>query len=167
MQSRWLLIGVLFLGLAAPPASAKSADPPRKGSTAPRFDLPMETGMLDSDSLRGQVVLVDFWASWCGPCQQSFPWLRDMETKYKDKGLRVVAVNLDKQHDLAETFLRKHDAPFTVVFDPAGTSAKAFRVSGMPSSFLIDRRGTIVYSHVGFAPDKTGKLESMIAEACR
>jgi thiol-disulfide isomerase/thioredoxin len=166
MQQRWFAI--LLVGLMAPavPARAENASPSGKTPVAPHFKLPTDRGTVDSDSLRGHVVLVDFWASWCGPCEQSFPWLRAMDARFAGKGLRIVAINLDKKHEAAEGFLQRHVAPFTVAFDPLGKTAEAFQVPGMPTSFLIDPEGKILYSHVGFDPKKTGDLEALIAKEC-
>jgi len=96
---------------------------------------------FDLSRYRGSVVYLDFWASWCGPCLQSFPWLAQMHEKYADQGLRIVAVNLDKQRPAADRFLRRVPAPFELVFDPKGTLAERFEVSGMPHSFMFDRNG--------------------------
>jgi len=159
----WPLLVVSLL--PAPPALAKSHDPDAP-KTAPAFTLPTRAGgHVCSDSLRGKVVLVDFWASWCGPCRQSFPWLKTMHDRYSAKGFAIVAVNLDKDRHLAETFLEKYPAPFTVAFDPAGNSAKAFGVWGMPSGFVVSPTGTILYSYVGFNPKESGAIEARIAEA--
>ena len=147
----------------APQAPAKSA-PAHPG--APHFTLPTSAGKVDSDSLRGKVVLVDFWASWCGPCRQSFPWMASMHDRYAPKGLVIVAVNLDKDRALAGKFLEDYRVPFTVAFDPAGKTAEAFQVKAMPTSFVVDRSGAIVMTHAGFDAKKTGAMETALEEAC-
>jgi DsbE subfamily thiol:disulfide oxidoreductase len=134
---------------------------------APAFTLPTLAGTVSSDSLRGKVVLVDFWASWCGPCQKSFPWLAGTYEQYRAKGLQIVAINLDKNQNSAMEFLDDHPAPFTVAFDPSGKVASAFKVHGMPSSFLIGADGTILYARAGFDPKHTDDMESMIQEALK
>jgi thiol-disulfide isomerase/thioredoxin len=107
---------------------------------------------LDLESLRGQVVYLDFWASWCAPCRQSFPWMRAMQQTYQRQGLTVIAVNLDRDRSDAEQFLRRYPSGFTVQFDPQGTLAERFQVAGMPTSVLIDRHGVVRFRHIGFRP---------------
>jgi cytochrome c biogenesis protein CcmG, thiol:disulfide interchange protein DsbE len=160
-----LLIPMLSI-LVVSPAFAKS--PPRAGATAaaPAFTLPSRDGTVSSDSLRGKVVYLDFWASWCGPCRGSFPWLRSLHERYGSKGLVVVAVNLDKTRADADAFLEQFPAPFTVAFDPAGKTPEAYHVAAMPTSFLIGRNGAIVHRHAGFNPKQTAKIEALIEEAC-
>jgi len=150
--------------LAAPSAPA---DPPLSGRrAAPAFTLPIQTGgTVSLDSLRGKVVYVDFWASWCGPCKLSFPWLRTMHERYASKGLEIVAIDLDKSRDAADAFLAKIPAPFVVAYDPSGKTAEAFKVVAMPSSFLIGPTGEIIESHKGFDPKKTDGIEGSIREA--
>jgi len=152
-----------MIALAAPvfAGSAKSPGSER----APSFRLPTRTGSVCSDSLNAKVVYVDFWASWCGPCRKSFPWLASMHSRYAAKGLVVVAINLDKKRELAEAFLEQNAAPFTVAFDPDGKIARAFDVSAMPSGFLIDAEGKLISSHVGYDAKETAMIESRIQEA--
>ena len=156
-------IAVLSLLLCVAPAWAAPATP----RAAPQFQLPARDGStVVSDSLRGRVVYVDFWASWCGPCRKSFPWLASLQQRYEKKGLTVVAINLDKDRALADKFLKQYSAPFTVVFDPSGKTAEAFAVRGMPTSFLIDRSGVILSTHVGFDPKEAAAIEARIVEEC-
>jgi cytochrome c biogenesis protein CcmG/thiol:disulfide interchange protein DsbE len=159
MVRRWIpaLLLVSALAIPAVPASAASAAPP--------FSLPGRTGTVSLDALRGKVVLVDFWASWCGPCRQSFPWMSALVDRYGAKGLVVVAVNLDKSRGLADSFLEDFPSPFLVAFDPAGKTAEAFRVEAMPSSFVVGRDGEILYSHAGFDVASTGAIEQQIQQA--
>ncbi len=153
---RLLLFSFLSLALTV---SASNSRP------APDFTLPAGSGTVSLHDLKGKVVYVDFWASWCGPCRQSFPWMRSMYEKYGSQGLTIVAVNLDKDHEAAAAFINQYVPPFTIAFDPSGKTAEAFRVEAMPSSFIVSRTGTIVYAHEGFEQSKADKLEERIKEA--
>jgi cytochrome c biogenesis protein CcmG, thiol:disulfide interchange protein DsbE len=164
MERRLLPPLLLFLLLAVPAFAGPVA--PGGPRPAPRFSLPGVAGPVALDSLRGRVVYVDFWASWCGPCRASFPWMATMQQRYSDRGFTVVAVNLDKDRKAADAFLARYPAGFPVAFDPAGTVAEAYGVPGMPTSYLIGRDGTIRCTHVGFVPRKAGELEALIQEAC-
>lgn len=114
--------------------------------------------------LRGQVVLVDFWASWCKPCRQSFPWLNSLQKRYADRGLVVIGVNVDRSHDDAERFLRDFPAAFRILYDPDGIAARHFDVPGMPSSYLIGRDGRVVSRHIGFSAAARDEREAQIDE---
>lgn len=107
---------------------------------------------VDLDALRGRVVYLDFWASWCAPCRQSFPWMEEMRQAHQAEGLTVIAVNVDHDRADADRFLRQFQPGFEVRFDPEGTLAQRFKVSGMPTSLIIDRHGSVRFTHVGFWP---------------
>jgi thiol-disulfide isomerase/thioredoxin len=119
---------------------------------------------VDLSRWRGQVVLLDFWASWCGPCRQSFPWMAGMRAKYGERGLVVVAVNLDQDAKSADKFLSGVRQDFVHVRDPDGELARAYAVNVMPSSILFDRAGRPVYRHEGFHPDKSREYERHIVQ---
>lgn len=131
---------------------------------APDFKLPSAKGMVELSKLKGKVVYVDFWASWCAPCRKSFPWMNDLHKKYKDQGLEVVAVNLDKSREPIDQFLAKTPADFTIAYDPSGGAANNYKVSGMPSSYLIDRSGQLQVSHIGFRDKDKEEIEGKIKE---
>jgi cytochrome c biogenesis protein CcmG/thiol:disulfide interchange protein DsbE len=142
---------------------AAMADAAAVGTPAPAFALPDATGKtIALDTLRGQVVYVDFWASWCGPCRRSFPWMNEMTQKYGERGFKVVAINVDKKRADADRFLAQMPAKFPVVFDPAGAAPTAWDVKGMPSSFLVDARGNVVAAEEGFTDERKAELEAKI-----
>lgn len=128
---------------------------------APNFKLPTFKSEISLSSYRGKVVYVDFWASWCEPCRKSFPWMNELQARYGND-LKVIAINLDQKRGDAVGFLKKLQPKFAVAFDPAGKTAEAYQVKGMPSSYLIDQRGRIVSSHIGFRGSDKEKLESHI-----
>lgn len=113
----------------------------------------------------GKVVLVDFWASWCTPCRRSFPWMNDMQTKYADDGLVIVAVNVDNDREAALRFLEEHPPGFEVHYDADHALARRFEVVAMPSSFLLDRDGRIVDRHLGFKVLQQDEYEAAIRAA--
>ena len=133
------------------------------GAPAPNFTLPTAKGeAVTLDKLRGKVVYVDFWASWCGPCRRSFPWMNEMQQKYGAKGFTVLAINVDKRRADADKFLVLLPASFPVVYDEAGTTPAAFAVQGMPSSYLIDARGNVSFVERGFTDESRGPLEERV-----
>src|SRR5205807_6899132 len=99
------------------------------GERAPSFALPTAAGdSVSLEHMRGRVVYVDFWASWCGPCRRSFPWMNEMQRRYGDRGLTIVGVNVDKRRPEADRFLGQVPASFTIVFDAAGVTPSAWGV---------------------------------------
>lgn len=120
---------------------------------------------VDLADFKGKLTYVDFWASWCGPCRQSFPWMNEMQAKYGARGLQVVGINLDRKRDDAERFLAELPATFTIAFDAAGDSAKRFGVKGMPTSVLVGPDGKVLYMHTGFRNEERAQLEGRIAAA--
>jgi len=156
-------LGALALAAACVGLTATSAHAVESGQTMPAFSLArMGGGSLSPADLKGSVVYLDFWASWCAPCKQSFPWLNEMQSKYKDKGFKVVAINLDQNTADAEAFLKGTPAAFTIAFDAKGDSPSKFRVKGMPSSFLIGPDGTVLKVHSGFKANDRAELEAAI-----
>lgn len=105
---------------------------------------------LDLEHHRGKVVVVDFWASWCKPCRQSIPWLNEMHSRYGEKGLVIVGVNVDASRADAERFLESTPIEFEIVFDPDGALARRYALKGMPSTLVFDRDGKLVATHLGF-----------------
>jgi thiol-disulfide isomerase/thioredoxin len=149
------------------PLSVCLADEP---TTPPPCALTLTAGQLVSfDAYRGQVLYVDFWASWCGPCQLSFPFMNELQRAYGARGLHVLAINMDEKPADAARFLDQHPASFDIANGPNGRCAKDFGVATMPTSYLVDRKGTIRVVHKGFRAgdidELRGKLEELIAES--
>ena len=102
------------------------------------------------DSLKGRVVLVDVWASWCAPCKVAFPAYDALFREFRDKGFDVLAVNVDEDRKAAAAFLQGRTFQLRVLLDPKGTVPAAFKLKGMPTSYLIDRKGVARFAHEGF-----------------
>jgi thiol-disulfide isomerase/thioredoxin len=134
-------------------------------ANAPAFDLPGTNGRISLEQYRGQVVYLDFWASWCTPCRQSFPWMNAMQAKYGPQGLRVVAINLDAIDQDAQRFLADVPARFVIGFDPTFTTPHRYGVKGMPTSIVINADGRILARHMGFRPADQQALEQTIRTA--
>lgn len=150
-SARILSIFVMFAACATAHAAAETV----VGKPAPTFELPVlgsESRHITLESLRGKVVLLDFWASWCGPCRQSFPLYEKLHGELPALDFTLLAINLDEMADGPAAFLSEHPVSYTSLADPAGDVAKKFGLIGMPTSFVIDRDGVVHSRHTGFKP---------------
>lgn len=153
------LVGLSLLGAYTPRALAVGA-----GALAPEIGLKDLAGRgVSIASLKGKVVLVDFWASWCAPCREELPVLESLYQKYRARGFEIVGVNLDRSADNVQRFLSATPLSFRVVHDRGGAVADRYAPAKMPSSFLIDRKGVVRYVHAGFRTADRSALENKIA----
>jgi thiol-disulfide isomerase/thioredoxin len=152
------LLAVFSLLLASLAGSGATGATATATPASARPDWPLLAG------LAGKVVLVDFWASWCGPCLRSFPWMNELQQRHAGDGLVIVAVNLDQDRSFANAFLQKLPPKFRIEFDSAGKVAKQFGVEAMPTSFLVDRRGQVRVRHAGFRDAQRAEREQQIQQ---
>ena len=107
------------------------------------------------EELKGRVILLDFWASWCGPCKSSFPAMEDLTKEFTGQGLTIIAISVDEKRENMQQFLKSANVSFTVVRDARQKLVAAADVPTMPTSFLIDRSGNVRFIHAGFDRDKS------------
>jgi len=132
-------------------APLPAADAPQ--SAAPDFTLKSSGGEnLKLSELRGQVVLINFWASWCGPCRKEMPLLDQLYQKYKPLGFTVLGVNVEEEQGQANSLLSKVPVSFPVVFDGTNAVSKLYNVIAMPTTVIVDRNGNMRYLHKGYLP---------------
>jgi thiol-disulfide isomerase/thioredoxin len=124
-----------------------------------------DLGLAEVQKTKGQYIYIDYWASWCGPCRQSFPWMNTLQAKLGPKGLKVVAVNVDAKRTDADKFLSHTPAQFTIAYDPQGESAKKLAIKTMPTSMLVSPEGRVLFVHSGFRAEETLQLEAKISAA--
>lgn len=153
MRHFYTLIAILFLFPTLLFADLETLD---------EISFTTDNGIIKGDSLKGQLVYVDFWASWCKPCLKSFPWMNKMQEQHKDKGFKIIAVNVDKDRSLIGKFLDKAPADFTIAYDEDAELAEIFYVKGMPTSYIFDRNGKLVATHLGFREKKIPEYEAEI-----
>jgi peroxiredoxin len=153
----WLRATALSCTLAVSSLVGASA------SVAPSFALPSRAGdTVSLDKLKGQVVMLNFWASWCGPCRQEMPLLDQMHKRYSSLGFTLVGVNVDANSKDAEEWLSKTPVSFPVLFDRESKVSKLYDVSAMPSTVFIDRQGNVRYLHRGYKAGDEGEYLNQI-----
>ncbi len=156
-QRSWLRAAALALTLAA--SSLVSAST----SVAPNFTLPSRGGdMVSLEGLKGQVVMINFWASWCGPCRQEMPLLDQMYKRYSPLGFTLLGVNVEANIKDAEKLLASVPVSFPVLFDQENTVSKLYDVNAMPSTVFIDRKGNVRYLHRGYKTGDEGEYLNQI-----
>jgi peroxiredoxin len=142
------LIPSLLLALLAGSATATGPAP-----AAPDFALPArDGGEVRLSELKGQVVMINFWATWCGPCRQEMPLLQQIHAKYEPLGFTMLGVNVEPDSAAAQNWLKGMPVSFPIVFDRKSEVSSSFGVEAMPSSVLIDREGRVRHVHRGYKP---------------
>jgi thiol-disulfide isomerase/thioredoxin len=141
---RALLLATLF---ATPALAVAPAGP------APQFQLPSMAGKtVDLSQFKGQVVMINFWASWCGPCRTEMPILEKLHAKYKPMGFTMVGINVEPDSKLAVEWLKATPVTFPILFDTKSEVSKLYQVAGMPSTVIVDRKGNLRWLHRGYKP---------------
>jgi thiol-disulfide isomerase/thioredoxin len=155
-------IAAALLAFAWPASAADGAVP------APAFTLASRAGGdVSLADLKGQVVMINFWASWCGPCRQEFPALDQIYAKYRPMGFTLVAINVESDKANAERFLGATPVSFPILFDPENKVSGSYGVSGMPTTVLIDRQGRVRWQHRAYKPGDEAKYIEQIRAALR
>ena len=156
------VLATALLATAWPAAATDGAVP------APQFSLASRAGgEVSLADLKGQVVMINFWASWCGPCRQEFPALDQIYAKYKPMGFTLVAINVESETSDAAKFLSATPASFPILFDPDNTVSGKYGVSAMPTTVLVDRQGRVRWQHRAYKPGDEAKYIEQIRAALR
>lgn len=161
-----MLVGALALTLCTSSTFAGSKGL-KVGDPLPDLSTFGLEGKLPGD-LKGKVVLLDFWASWCGPCKESFPVMDELQQKYGAKGLVILAVNVDEKIAAMQDFLKDHPVQFNILHDVTKKLVGTANIASMPTSFLIGKDGKVVAIHKGFhgkdtAKDYIAEVEKLLA----
>jgi peroxiredoxin len=154
------IVATLLLVTAGPACAAASTQAP---APAPDFSLAArDGGTVQLSSLKGQVVMINFWATWCGPCRQEMPLLEQLHAKYEPLGFTLLGVNVEPDSVAATTWLKGMPVTFPILFDTKNAVAEQFGVMGMPSSVFVDREGRVRYVHRGYKPGDEAQYADLI-----
>jgi len=163
---------LLVVGLAATIASASAPIKPWTGGATPAFELSALDGRkVDLAGLRGRVVLINYWATWCEPCREEMPAIERLRAKMKGRPFEVLAVNFGESEERVAAFVAKLDLTMPILLDPYKNSVDAWKVRGLPMTFLVDAVGRVRYWSFGERDWSEGEglalVEKMVAEAPR
>lgn len=159
---KFVITALVCLMLFVSPFHAYSAE---VGKKAPAFTLnDMKGNTVTLYSLKGKVVLLDFWGTWCSPCKEEFPELDALYKKYGKDGLEVVGISVDKSESNVAEFLKKWPVSFTVLTDTTGDVPESYALPGMPTGYIIGKDGVIRFRHIGFSKEFMSIYEKEIVE---
>ncbi len=150
----WMAVAVTGFLVACAPAERQG--PPRVGEPARDYAaVTLEGDTVSLASLRGEVVLLNLWATWCTPCREETPYLQEIFEEHRDRGFRVVGVSMDTrgQADAVRMFVDEYDVGYTILHDPAMRGMDLYQALGLPATFLIDRDGTLRWLRFGPIPE--------------
>jgi peroxiredoxin len=158
-----LLLVVLVGALAASSIRAGEIAKP-----APTFSLQAQDGsQVSLEDFQGQVVMINFWATWCGPCRQEMPHLEALYQRYGDLGFTLLGVNVEPDSSGADKFLKDTPVSFPILFDPKSEVSQMYDVIAMPSTVLVDRSGNVRFIHHGYKPGYENEYQTQIRALLR
>jgi peroxiredoxin len=156
------IAGALLLALAL--GSCRSSQPAQIGTTAPDFTLHDGDQTVTLSQFRGKPVLLNFWASWCGPCRQEMPLLEAIDKRYQNAGFTVLGVNVEGKAAPAKEIAAKAGVSFPVLVDEGQKVSELYQLEAMPSSVIVDRDGVVRYVHSGYKPGDEAKYVEVIKQ---
>jgi peroxiredoxin len=137
-------------------------------SPAPQFSLAARGGKtINLAQYKGQVVMINFWATWCGPCRQEMPILESIYKKYNKMGFTLLGVNVEPDSKPAEDWLKATPVSFPILFDTKSEVSKMYGVNGMPTTVIVDRKGTVRFVHVAYKPGDENEYQDSIRKLVR
>lgn len=144
--------------------TAAGAGHPLLGSPAPLFSLDTANGKgkFDLGKVKGKVVVVDFWATWCDPCKKSFPKLQELYTKYNASGMELIGLSEDEENAGIKEFGNSHGAKFPLAWDSGKSVAGQWQPKSMPSTFVVDRNGIVRFAHLGYHDGDEAEIEKEV-----
>ncbi len=157
------LMSVFMWVLLTGPVIAQDMNEP-----APDFTLKSYSGKnLKLSEFRGEVILLNFWASWCGPCRQEMPLLQELHNKYKGFGFTVMGVNVEENSSKAKGIVKSSRLSFPILFDTQNKVSKLYQIAAMPSTVIIDRNGNMRYLHKGYKPGDLAAYKKWVKQLIR
>ncbi len=157
------LIMLLLLLLGTGPGSAREVS-----GAAPDFTLKSRSGEnLKLSEFRGEVVMINFWASWCGPCRQEMPLLDELYQRYHPMGFTILGVNVDQDREAALRLLKEIPVNFPILFDEDNKVSERYELMAMPSTVMVDRDGNMRFVHLGYLPGYEQEYEAQIKALLR
>ena len=164
MKIKNLSLGLLVTVFAATSLASSGLE----GQTAPDFALKSSTGEnLRLSEYRGDVVMINFWATWCGPCRQEMPLLDELYSRYERVGFNLLGVNIDDDSRRAMQMIEELGVSFPVLFDARKEVSKLYEVEAMPVTVLVDREGNVRYVHHGYRPGYEEKYLDQVRSLLR
>jgi peroxiredoxin len=164
MKIKNLTLGLLVTVLAATSLASSGLE----GQVAPDFALKSSTGEnLRLSEYRGDVVMINFWATWCGPCRQEMPLLDELYTRYARVGFNLLGVNIDDDSRRAMQMVEELGVNFPVLFDSRKEVSKLYEVEAMPVTVLVDREGNVRHVHHGYKPGYEDKYLDQVRSLLR
>jgi len=164
MKIRNLCCGVIVTILAATSFASSGME----GQLAPDFALKSSTGEnMRLSEFRGDVVMINFWATWCGPCRQEMPLLNELYVRYERVGFNLLGVNIDDDSRRAMQMIEELGVTFPVLFDARKEVSKLYNVEAMPVTVLVDREGIVRYVHLGYKPGYEDKYLDQVRSLLR
>jgi len=153
--------------IAAALCNGAAVKKPADRKPAPDFTLPNASGgMVHLSDSKGKVVLLDFWATWCGPCRTETPWLIELSQKYKDRGLAVIGVSMDDSWTPVKPYIAKANVPYTILLGNDSLTPSFGKLDALPVAYFLDRQGRVAATHVGAGSRKQFEriIEGLLSE---